>query len=171
MDNPTTKTELIRLVNQEREALETILSRASPSQMTQTGVENNWSIKDILAHIAAWERLMCRWLEAAMHGLTPDRPQTDSDIDRINARLYRANRDQPLAEVMAGFRAAYRRALEVIQSVPEEMLFDPHYFEWRGGSPLWHMVGGNTFWHYRDHRQTIQAWLAADGGNQDDQTG
>ena len=166
MDNPPNKTALLQLVNQERQALEAILNRASQAQMTQSGVENGWSIKDILAHITAWEKLMCRWLEEAMHGLTPDRPQTDDDIDRINARLYQANRNKPLAEVLAGFHASYRRALEVIHSVPEEALFDPHRYAWRGGSPLWHMVGGNTFWHYRDHSKTIQAWLAAEGEKQ-----
>lgn len=159
MDNPATKDELLHLVRTEWAVFEDILKQVQQQKMVEPNVENGWSVKDILAHITAWEKLMCQWLEEAVRGDIPERPQDDAGIDRLNARLYAQNRDKSLDEVLADFQNTHQRSLKVIQLVPENDLFDPQRFDWREGDPLWYMVGGNTFWHYREHSESIQAWL------------
>ena len=44
------KIEIMKLIPSEREALEAVLVRLSEEHMSQPGVEDHWSVKDILAH-------------------------------------------------------------------------------------------------------------------------
>ncbi|MCP4426141.1 MAG: ClbS/DfsB family four-helix bundle protein [Chloroflexi bacterium] len=158
-DNLQTKAEIFDLITQTRTELEATLARVGEAQMMETGVENGWSIKDILAHIAVWEGWMAQWLTEAIRGEIPDQPQTDEEVDRRNAAAYEANRERPLADILAEFHQVHQEALRAIQAVPEADLFEPGRFLWRKGNPLWHMVGGNTFWHYREHIESIENWL------------
>lgn len=162
MEKYIAKTELLEKIRTERETLETILRKVSDDRMAQPGVESNWSVKDILAHISVWERRMIQWVEESLRGETPERPapgMTWDDLDRLNEQTYQLDRDKPLDEVSAEFRNSYQRSLKTVEALSEDDLNDPQRFEWRKSDPLWHMVAANTFWHYKDHAETIAAWL------------
>ena len=58
MEEQMTKVKLIELIVIQRHSLDQTLTRLEESQMTIPGVESDWSVKDILAHISAWERKM-----------------------------------------------------------------------------------------------------------------
>jgi hypothetical protein len=156
------KIEIMKLIPSEREALEGVLVRLSEEQMSQPGVENNWSVKDILAHITDWEGRMVQWIEETLRGEAPQRPapgMTWDDLDRLNEQTYLLNKDRDLRDVLADFHRSYERAYSVVEALPEEDLIDPQRFAWRKGDPLWHMVAGNTWEHYQEHRESIEKWL------------
>jgi hypothetical protein len=60
---------------------------------------------------------------------------------------------------LADFHRSYARAYSVVEALTEEDLIDPQRFAWRKGDPLWHMVAGNTWEHYQEHRESIENWL------------
>jgi hypothetical protein len=157
MEGPANKAELLQQIREEREALERVLARVPVDKMTEPLLDGGWSVKDALAHIAAWEGLMVGWVEESLRGETPDRPVTGDDwVDQLNARLYQQYRDMPLAEVQALFASSYERAYETTGRLSDEELFEPERFAWRNGSPLYVLVAGNTSWHYPDHREMIE---------------
>lgn len=128
----------------------------------QPGVLDDWSVKDLLAHITAWEERLLEWTAASLRGETPERPapgMTWDDLDRLNAQTYQANKDRPLADVRADYQACFERVCAALEKLDPADLFDPARFPWRAGEPLWHMVAANTWWHYREHREALQAWL------------
>jgi hypothetical protein len=162
MDEPLSKAKNFELIHSEREELQILLDQLSETQMTQPGVENDWSVKDILAHITDWEKRMVQWIEESLQGKTPERPapgMTWDDLDKLNEQTYLANKDRLLNEVLADFRDSYQQSLKVIEALTEEALLDPDYFKWREGDPLWHMVAANTWEHYQEHREAIDNWL------------
>lgn len=162
MTEEMSKQKILELILEEREALETVLARMSQDQMLRPGVTGDWSTKDIIAHLAVWEGKTVQWLEESLRGETPDRPapgESWDDIDGENEQFYAENRDRTLAEVLATFQDGQQRALEMVESMSEEDLLDPHRFEWRKGDPMWHLVAANTWEHYREHRETIENWL------------
>jgi hypothetical protein len=166
VDEQMTKTKILEMIQSEQEALKRTLARLSAEQMTQPGVESNWSVKDILVHITDWERRMVQWIEASVRGEVPERPapgMTWDDLDRLNEQTYMLNRDKPLGEVQAEFDRSYQRSLRAVEALSEADLIDPYRFEWREGDPLWHMVAANTWWHYKEHRETISDWLKDPG--------
>lgn len=78
------KAEILEKMQGERTRLEAVLAQLSPAQMVLPGVEVDWSVKDILAHIVAWEGFMCSRIAAARCGEVPSMPQTDTEVDQIN---------------------------------------------------------------------------------------
>jgi hypothetical protein len=161
MDEKMTKGEILGLIREEREALEKTLRELNEAQMIEPGVESDWSVKDILAHITDWELRMVRWIEESQRGEVPQRPEpgmTWDDLDQLNDRIFRLNKDRPLRDVVADFHASFQKALEAVDSPTEADLLDPERFEWRDGDPMWQMVAANTWWHYKEHNETISNW-------------
>ena len=149
-------------IHKARDSLEYVIDQLGDDQLIIPGVENNWTVKDILAHIIAWEKKMCNWLNQAENGEIPERPApglTWDDLDSVNLQIFEDNKDRPLAEILKEFKDSFNISVKAVNSLSEEQLFDPDYFFWRKGNPLWHMVGGNTFWHYQEHEESILKWL------------
>jgi len=164
MDAVTTKTQILDLIQSERLNLEAALASVPPGKLTSPIPELGWSVKDILAHLTAWEQLMLGWVQASLRGETPERPapgESWDDLDGMNERLRQAHQDHPLAVVQADFQKSYQAVLQIVSQLSEADLLDPQRFEWREGDPLWHMVAANTWWHYKQHCQPILDWLGA----------
>jgi len=154
-----TKRELLNLILKERAALEAALAGLTPEQMTAPGVMGEWSVKDILGHIAMWESRLVTTLYAIERDVAPKQPRS-SEVDKINAQSYADQRERPLARVLSDFHAVYVQLLKRLDAVKERDLNDPKRFNWTEGTPLEKLVAGDTFEHYAQHRPAIEAWRA-----------
>ncbi len=142
-------------------ALEDILAPLDETQMTTEGVNGDWSIKDVLAHITAWQHRLLDRLHAATRNEEPTLSGvvTDEEVDRLNEQFYKENKSRPLDDVLTDFRTTYLQIVDVVQVMNEEDLTDPHRFSWMKGNPLWYLVAGDTYEHYQEHKGPIQEWL------------
>ena len=159
------KQELADITRSSRRALDEQLARLSDEQMLQTGVVDDWSIKDALAHISAWERMFIGWIEALLRGEKPDRPEcfTDEWTDKVNARVYAENRDRALADVRQESQDSHEAILLFIDRLSDEDLFDPQRFPWAKGREMAPWLRANADEHYDEHREQIAAWRAKQG--------
>lgn len=153
---------LLKRIDSERRRLEKTLARLEPSQKTQPGVIGLWSVKDILAHLAAWEQLFLGWYQAGLRGETPQVPApgfTWHEMDELNEQIYQQHRLRSLAEVQEWFASSYLQVCQVIQEIPESDLFEPGRYPWQGKSSLLQYVLANTANHYRWANSKVRAWL------------
>ena len=158
---PETRFSLLVEIQKGRIELEKSLLGFTEQQMFIPGVEPGWSLKDLVLHIIAWEKLMCGWVEDIRDGHTPDRPppgETWGDLDGFNQRIYMENQDIPLETCREMLRNSLQKVLSQISQTPEKELFDGSVFEWTRGEPLWYLVAANTFWHYEEHINSVIAW-------------
>jgi uncharacterized damage-inducible protein DinB len=65
MNHPTTRNELVSRIRSAHMQLEVFLSTLSDAQATQPGAEGQWSVKEVLAHLVAWEGRLTKQLQAA----------------------------------------------------------------------------------------------------------
>lgn len=151
-----TKEELLARIEAARSRLEDQLARFDDAQMLQPGVEDDWSVKDLVAHIAGWTDRLVHLLEAALRDELPD---PWDDVDRANARIYAESKDLPLPDVMNNFHTSYQRMLRAIDVLTDADLNDPHRFEWTGGSELRDTIAGDTYEHYAEHDAALEAWI------------
>jgi hypothetical protein len=159
---PASKHELLEILQAEKSHLDTVIGRLTEAQMLEPGIEGNRSVKDIVAHITAWEQRMIQWLRESSAGLVPQRPapgMTWDDLDTLNEQTYLETKDKALPEVVSASATSYAQALRAVHEMTDQDLFDGSRFAWRNGDPIWHMVAANTWWHYREHREQIEAWL------------
>ncbi|HEV2580089.1 MAG TPA: ClbS/DfsB family four-helix bundle protein [Ktedonobacteraceae bacterium] len=156
------KPELLASMESSFNEMEQALSPLSETQWTTPGANGDWSVKDIVAHLTAWQHVMLRRLHAAARHETPARElQTEEkDIDDMNQRFYVENRDRPTPVVYDDFRASYHDIVAQIQSLPDADLFEVGRFDWTQESALWQYVAGDTFEHYDEHLPSIRDWVA-----------
>lgn len=160
------KAQLLDEMNRGYATLETVLAPLDQQQMTTPGVTGDWSIKDIVAHLAVWQDYLVIRLQAAarnevpaMYGIVSDEDE-GSAIDRLNAGFYEENKSRPLDDVLANLRTTYRQIEDDVQTLNDEDLFEPKRFAWMKGNALWELVEGNTYEHYQEHIASIQEWLS-----------
>jgi hypothetical protein len=115
-------------------------------------IDDEWSRKDVLAHIEAWERRVVDLVERLRAG---DPPADQVDTDEMNARFYAADRGRPLAGVRVGERAAYERMLAAIDGAADEELFDGSHFAWTEGDRLADWFRSNGDEHYDEHLEQL----------------
>lgn len=166
MADPTTKAELLAMMQHGQHAFEALLAPLNERQMTMPGVCGDWSIKDILVHLATWQGRVTQILEAVPRGKQPHLDpviKTDEEMHRFNDATCLAQRSRSLVEVQRDFRAAYHKLFVSVEALREEDLFAPERFAWKGQA-LWKMAEGDTYGHYADHVPVIEAWLASQHG-------
>jgi hypothetical protein len=161
MTEQVNKVNILNELNTAYMALEVILASLDKTQYSIEGVIPGWSIKDVLAHIASWQHRLLRWLDAAVRNEEPtiSGPDSVEEMDALNAQFYLENKSLPLDAVLTDFHTSYRQIMDIVQAMPEADLLNPNRFTWANGRPLWHLIAGDTYEHYREHMAQIQDWL------------
>jgi len=152
-----TKRELLDANQKGRAELEAALDGLTPGQMTLPGASGEWSVKDILGHIAMWESRLVTTLYAIERDATPKMFHTPAEVDQANAESYAEQRDRPLERALSDFHAVHAQLLKRLERVKESDLTDPQRFRWMEGEPLEKLVASDTFVHYAEHRPAIEA--------------
>jgi hypothetical protein len=158
----TSKSQLLKDITTGRRQLEKNLSALSEEDMTQPGVTGTWSVKDILAHLVAWEKLLLDWYRAGIQGYSPTIipvGMRQKAIDALNQEIYEQNRKRNLDEVIAEFRTSYQQILTTLEGIPEEDLFIRGRYEWTGELTLADYIAGNTCNHYAWAKAQIRKWI------------
>jgi len=156
------KSELRNWLQEEYQKWEAFLDQIGPARMDQPGVNGDWSMKDIVAHLTGWNRWLVARLQAAGRS-EPEPPppwpaylQTD---DEINAWIYESNQGCSVRAVLDESHQVFQQLLAVIEGLPNEVLIEQE----------WHLVwlddkrfpAGEFFDHFHDdHEPDIRAWLA-----------
>jgi hypothetical protein len=164
LEDDMDKTTLLNTIQGEYAHLESLITPLSEAQLCTAPLEEEWSIKDIMAHIAVWEQICARWLAECVRGVTPQ-PSERIKVG-VNDRIYRENRDRSLAEVQELFRHAHQQFLQQVhlltQTLSKEEVNTSHRFAWTEhwpGSSLLAVIADNSYEHYHDHAQHIQRLL------------
>lgn len=160
------KPELLEEIRRERAALDGALGSLTPRQMTQPGVtRGGWSVKDVLAHLVAWQQLNLGWYKAGLRGEKPAMPAPGyslRDLPRLNQMLYRKHHRRSLRAIRADYSAYHNRVVNLIKRLPDTDLVTLGRFNWTG--PSWTLsdyLRASTAAHYLWARKRIQRWWRA----------
>jgi hypothetical protein len=119
---PISKKQLLAEMQSEQAAWLALLDEIGEENMTQPEVAGGWSIKDIVAHLTGWRRRTVLRFRAALDptvDMTPDYPaelDEDDEVDEINAWIYKANRDRPLADVLNDSREVFQQLVAAVDA-------------------------------------------------------
>src|ERR1051325_2236145 len=133
------KSELLNRLQEEYQQWEAFLDQIGPARMDQGGVNSDWSIKDIVAHLTGWNRYLIARLQAAQRGEVEPPPPWPAHLqteDEINAWIYEANRHRSLREVLSESRHVFEQLLAVIEGLPNEVRIEQVH----QGERVFHLV-------------------------------
>ena len=162
-DKPSDKNDVIQRIQDGRQAFDHALGRIGPDRLSLELTDGEWTIRDLLHHISAWERLMVQWVEESLRGETPDRPTPDEewdDLDVMNAQIVAEGRAMNEEQILSNFVDSYHAAVNIVKRMSDDDLFDGDRFAWRKGEPIWYLVAANTWWHYQEHSEQLTAQFA-----------
>jgi hypothetical protein len=160
--HPTDKKDLLQTVDKAWKELNSLIEKVTEEDRLIPGVEVDWSIKDIMAHIAAWERFGMDRIHSARTGEPFQFPVIKSDdfVNDFNAGVYETNAATPLSQVAEEYQSAHEELLEMIGLVDDDFLQSTLPFDWAGDLTAMVFLSANTHWHYIEHASSIRGWIS-----------
>ena len=162
MAQPNDQPELLADAIAERDATLLLIGGLSLAQRVMPG-PGGWSSKDVVAHLADWERLLFGWYEAGVRGQTPELPApgyTWATLDDFNEMLHQRHVEDEWDAVLADWRATSDQMIDLIGALSNDQLFNSGRYDWVGSDNLASYVyecGPN---HYRWARAEIEKAIA-----------
>jgi len=123
---------------------------------------DGWTVSDLVAHLAEWQRMFLVWYEDGLRGATPEMPAPGykwSETPRLNRAIREKHRARSLAAVRNDFDSGYSRILQLVEALSPEQLLMPGHFKWTGKHPLTTYLGPNTASHFRFAIKVIKRWM------------
>jgi hypothetical protein len=109
-----------------------------------------WGAREILIHIAGWDREMTPALQRIGRGEPPYASGLYDDADDWNARFVAGRKGAKPSEILAEVEASHRSVMAAAAALPEQH-FDPD-------QPARAIFEGTTAQHYREHAGQIRDW-------------
>ena len=158
----------------ERDKFELLLNRVGYTRrMTLKGLAGKWSVKDILAHIWAYEQFLADRMNEILHDqpYSPCKTQTaldafldefgypdfDSlllDDDAPSEWVVERYKKVSLDDVVSQEIQAFSSILSALERMPEDLIVHHN---------LYNRAVKHTYEHYREHAHEIQRWLKTNG--------
>ena len=145
------KTEALARFREGRSGLFAALEGLSEKEQTQVPVVGRWTVRDVLAHVLAWEEVAAQRLELFAAGRAGEiRWVREEEVDDTNARLHEERLGLSLAQV--------RERLEEVGRKLEERLERVRAGVAEGSEPAAVWFPNCTYEHYREHAGQMTAW-------------
>jgi hypothetical protein len=158
------QTPMITMLREEFNRWEGLLNGISEEQIIAPNRVEKLSVKDIMAHLTAWQQISVARMEAGRDdrepvfaGWPPELdPVGEHDVNGINAWIYDKYREQSWASVHYEWRERFLHLLELAEATPEKVLVDKGRFAWLNGYSLWDVLTG-SYEHHAEHREPLDA--------------
>src|SRR5512141_524626 len=129
-----TKSDLRKWLQKEYEAWQALLDEIGPARMETRGVNGDWSMKDIVAHLTGWNQHLVNRFQAASRNEREPAPPWPADLetdDEINAWIYDSNRGRSLREILDQSQQNFQELFTIIESLPDDVRvehIEPNFF-------------------------------------------
>ena len=152
---PTNKEELRTLFLETRALFAATWEGLPEEALTRRpGPMPGWSVKDMIAHICFWESFSLSRITILAAG---EKLHWISDFDTLNQQVFDLYQDIPLDTVLGMFAANQAQIEGLINALSFEAWTDETPENYNGQS-LMRKLGGNTFGHYYEHLDDLNAY-------------
>jgi hypothetical protein len=158
------KQQILKRLSKEFARWEELLATMSEKEITDPFLQSTWSIKDVIAHLMAWQQISIARMEAALGGTEPlfpnwvggSDPESEHDLELFNGRIYETYKDQAWSSVHRDWRKGFLRFLALGEEISENDILDPDKYPWLKGYPLYAVLQG-SYEHHQEHMESILA--------------
>lgn len=120
-------------------------------KLVEPGVTEDWSVKDILAHVCWWEEEALKHLPHILQGGRPARYSVMyGGIDAFNAQMTELKRQLSLSEVLGKLAQTHEKLVDYLRGTPDEQFTSETRFRRR--------LRLDTYSHYPIHAQAVRTW-------------
>jgi hypothetical protein len=171
------KVEFITKLGEEQIAWERFLGGFTAEQQLQPNVIGKWSVKDVVAHVAIWERYATAMVRAHVRSATGEKPPApfeawglnvpprELDNDPQNEWLVAQTSSWSFGETLGTQREVRAQMMAAVQTLSEDDLTNPQTvvlgFSWKGDRPLWRVIAEMGYEHAHGHMDNIRLGFEA----------
>jgi hypothetical protein len=126
-------------------------------QMTRLGAVGEWSVKDVLSHVASWDEVLLPDLARIARGETPALASIDlqtASFDAANAAIMSQRRNLPLEQVLRVLDIDRADVVAAVGRLPDSALAEGQF-----GRILLQVTAA----HDREHAAGISEWRRKEG--------
>lgn len=164
MPRPTSKAQLLEYSATNYEKLQAEIAKLTPEEMVEAGTVGEWSVKDVLAHLYEWQRMVRSWYAIGKRGenpITPSEAYTWKEIPALNQHIYETYRDIELDNITEKLATSHAETLREIDGMSDEELFTPKIYKWTKSTTLGSYYTSATSSHYDWARKEIRKGMKA----------
>ena len=125
--------------------LQAAIEGVPEERMTEPGVCGEWSVKDLLGHVAVWDAFAVARCRRFLAGEAPG----SVDWQGINEREAAARGDRSVAEQRAEMERTHAAMVEFVRAL------SPAQLRTKGVRPR---IRVDTYEHYDEHAADVRAW-------------
>jgi hypothetical protein len=164
------KEHILAALREQFNSWEELLASLNEEQITAPRFDDDWSIKDVMAHLWVWQQISIARMEAAALDREPEYPiwivnlgeDWEEDADRVNALTYETNHEKPGSEINQNWKNGFLWFLALGEKISERDLLDGDRYPWLKGYSLAFILVA-SYDHNQDHLEKLIVWLRENG--------
>jgi hypothetical protein len=147
--------ELVDGLNVARDEFLAAIGDIDPALRTAPGLVEEWSARELLAHVGYWSGHAAESLYRAERGELVEFGKDELSVDERNAVVARVAAETDYATVASREEAAYQQFASRLAAVDPESLDERD----ADGDTLEEIIAFDGIDHYREHTLDIRAWF------------
>jgi uncharacterized protein (TIGR03083 family) len=147
-----------------RERLMASLEGLTEEEMLEPGVCGDWSVRDVVAHVAAWDREVTATFAAMLEGeRLPFLDFDEDELEQFNQDRQAAARDMPVPDAVAELTASRQALLDLLKATNNTRLFAPAPGDEHADMSIAACLGAQIS-HDEEHAEMIETWRGTSDG-------
>jgi len=151
--------ELLSALDAKRDDFLDALGTVDADLVTVPGVMDDWSVRDLVVHVAAWAEHASHALDLASSGRGADFDYSTEQTDAMNERILAEGRTISPAAALAREEAAFAAFRERVAALDEGLLGQ----RLGNGDTAADVIRYDGPEHYAEHTAHLRAWFEDDG--------
>ena len=157
--------ELLARLDAARDAFDEVLSNVDLDLATVPGVMDDWSVRDLVHHLARWCEHGSEAIDLASTGRGGEFAYSTGDTDRMNEVFLEEGRSVSPRDALEREAAAFEGFRGWIAAVDESLLGT----RLGNGDTVEEVIVYDGAAHYDEHTAHLRAWFAADDEDDEDE--
>ena len=148
------KEKTIEFLKEEHERLNSVINSLNVEELVQYHIVKAWNIKDILAHLAAWNKELTKSI-----GIVLDkndvwfRTKNEEEFNKIQVVL---RKSRSVEEILDEWKNSFTKLIEKIESLSDDQWNFDSGFKWKDGSS----ISVKSLFGYRKRDLGHEGWHA-----------
>ena len=160
------KEHILAALREQFERWEKLLASLSEEQVLAPEFDLDWSVKDVMAHLWAWQQISIARMEAGVQEREPEYPRWivnnvekwEEYPDKVNAVTYKTQHNKQWSEVYRNWEHGFLLLIELGNQISEKDLLDGDRYAWLNGYNLAAILIA-SYEHHQEHFEKLRTWL------------
>jgi hypothetical protein len=160
------KEHILTAMREQFDRWEELLASLDEKRIIASNFDLDWSIKDVIAHLWAWQQISIARMKAGLQNQEPEYPKWivetienwEEESDRVNALTFDRYHDKSWYEIHQNWRNGYLHFIELGEKFSEPDLLAGDKYPWLQGYSL-AVILIASYDHHQEHFDKLKKWL------------